>query len=84
MVAATTAAADDNDDDDDYDDDDDDDDDDYYYYYECGAVGGMFAKGNRSIRRKPVPVSFCTPQILHDLTRARTCFSAMGSRRLTA
>jgi hypothetical protein len=68
---------------------DDDDDDyyydyDYYYYYECGAVGEMFDKGNRSTRRKIVPASFCAPQIPHNLTWARICFSAMGSRGLSA
>jgi hypothetical protein len=51
----------------------------------CGAIGGMWSgKGNRSTRRKPAPVSFCPPQILHVLTRARTRAAAVGSRRLTA
>jgi hypothetical protein len=35
---------------------------------ECGAVGGMIGRGNRSTRRKPVPVLLCPPQIPHDLT----------------
>jgi hypothetical protein len=40
---------------------------------ECGAVGGMrIGRGNRSTRRKPVPAPLCSPQIPHDLTRART------------
>jgi hypothetical protein len=52
---------------------------------ECGAVGGMrIGRGNRSTRRKPAPVPFCTPQISYDLTWARTWAAAVGSRRLTA
>jgi hypothetical protein len=40
---------------------------------DCGAVGGMrIGRGNRSTRRKPVPVPLCPPQIPHDLTWART------------
>jgi hypothetical protein len=36
----------------------------------CGAVGEMrIGRGNRSARRKPVPVPVCPP---HDLTWART------------
>jgi hypothetical protein len=41
-------------------------------------------RGNRSTRRKPAPVSFCPPQIPHQLTRDRTRAAAVGSRRLTA
>jgi hypothetical protein len=48
----------------DYDDDDDDD--------ECGAIGGMSDRGNRSTGRKPAPLQLCPPQIPHDPTRART------------
>jgi hypothetical protein len=33
---------------------------------------------------KPVPVSFCPPQILQGLTRDRTRASMVGARRLTA
>jgi hypothetical protein len=51
---------------------------------ECGAVGGMIGKGNRSTRRKPAPVPLYPPQIPHDLTRARTLAVAVGSQRLTA
>jgi hypothetical protein len=40
--------------------------------YECGAIGGMSDRENRSTRRKPAPVPLCPPQIPHDLTRART------------
>jgi hypothetical protein len=58
---------------------DDDDDDD-----ECGPVGGMIGRGNRSTRRKPVPVPLCPPQMPHDLTRARTRSAAEWSLRLTA
>jgi hypothetical protein len=57
----------------------------YYYYYYCGAIGGMqVGSENGSTRRKPVPVPLCPPQILHDLSRARTRAAAVGSRRLTA
>jgi hypothetical protein len=52
---------------------------------ECGAVGGMrFGRGNRSTWRKPAPVALCSPQIPHDLTRARTRAAAVGSQRLTS
>jgi hypothetical protein len=51
---------------------------------DCEAIGGMrIGMGSRSTRRKPVPVPLCPPQIPHDLTRARTRASAVGSRRLT-
>jgi hypothetical protein len=30
---------------------------------ECGAVGGMTGRGNRSTQRKPAPVPLCPPQI---------------------
>jgi hypothetical protein len=50
-----------------------------------GAVGGMrIGRGNRSTRRKPVPVPLCPPQIPHDLTWDRTRAAAVGSQRLTA
>jgi hypothetical protein len=52
---------------------------------DCGATDGMkIGRGNRSTRRKPAPVSFCPPEIPHDLTRARTRATAVGSQRLTA
>jgi hypothetical protein len=36
--------------------------------YDDGEIGGMIiGKGNRSTRRKPVPVPFCPPQIPHAL-----------------
>jgi hypothetical protein len=60
---------------------DDDDDDDEY---ECGSGGGMLGKGNRSTRRKLAPVPLCPSQIPHDMTRARTRKTAVGSQRLTA
>jgi hypothetical protein len=54
-------------------------------YDEYGAVGGMIGRGNRNTSRsKPAPVSFCAPQIPHNLTRARTRAAAVGNRRLTA
>jgi hypothetical protein len=49
------------------DDDDDDDDDD-----ECGAVGGMSGKENRSIQINPAPVPLCPPQIQNYLVLPRT------------
>jgi hypothetical protein len=36
---------------------------------ECGAVGGMIVRRNRSTRRKPASVPLCPPQIPHDLIR---------------
>jgi hypothetical protein len=52
---------------------------------EYGAVGGMrIGRGNRSTLRNPAPVPLCPPQILHDLTWARTLVAAVGRRRLTA
>jgi hypothetical protein len=52
---------------------------------DCGAVGGMkIGRVNRSTRRKPAPVPLCSPQIPHDLTRARTPAAAVESQRLTA
>jgi hypothetical protein len=38
--------------------------------YEDGEFGEMMVgRGNRSNRRKPVPVPLCPPQISHDLSR---------------
>jgi hypothetical protein len=51
---------------------------------ECGAVGGMIGRGNRSTRKDPAPVPFCPPQIPHDLTGAGTRATAVGRRLLTA
>jgi hypothetical protein len=50
----------------------------------CGAFGGMFGRGYRSTRRKPVTIPLCSPQIPHNLTRSRTRAAAVGSRRPTA
>jgi hypothetical protein len=36
---------------------------------ECGAVGRMIDRRNRSIRREPVPVPLRTPQIPHVVTQ---------------
>jgi hypothetical protein len=33
--------------------------------YDDGEIGGMSGKGNRSTRRKPVPVPLCPPQTPH-------------------
>jgi hypothetical protein len=52
---------------------------------EWGAVGGLIiGMGNRSTRRKSVPVPLCPPQIPRDLTWARTRAVAVESRRPTA
>jgi hypothetical protein len=51
--------------------------------YDDGEVGGMIGKGNRSTRRKPVPVPLCPPQTPHA-ARTRTRAAAVGSQRLTA
>jgi hypothetical protein len=51
---------------------------------ECGTVGGMAARGNRSTRRKPAQVPLCPPQIPYDLARARTQAKTVECRRLTA
>jgi hypothetical protein len=52
---------------------------------DCAAIGGMrIGRGNRSTRKKPTPVPPCPPQILHDLTRARTRAAAVGIWQLTA
>jgi hypothetical protein len=37
---------------------------------ECGAVGGMIGRGNRSTRRRPTHVALYPPQIPHKLNRA--------------
>jgi hypothetical protein len=49
---------------------------------ECGAIGEMrIGRGNRSPRRKPIPVIFCPPQIAYNLpwARTRTAVAAEGS-----
>jgi hypothetical protein len=46
---------------------------------ECGAVGGMIGRGNRSTRRKPAPGPLCLPQIPHDLTRDLTAWATHGT-----
>jgi hypothetical protein len=41
--------------------------------YEDREFGGMkIDRGNRSTRRKPVPLPLCPPQIPHDLTGLET------------
>jgi hypothetical protein len=51
--------------------------------YDDGKIGEMIGRGNRSTRRKPIPVPLCPPQTQHAaLTRSRA--SAVGSQRLTA
>jgi hypothetical protein len=43
----------------------------------------MIGRGNRSTRRKPVPVPLCPPQTPHA-ARTRTRAAAVGSQHLTA
>jgi hypothetical protein len=51
--------------------------------YDDGEIGGMIDRGNRSTRRKPVPVPLCPPRTpLAVRTRTRTV--AVVSQRLTA
>jgi hypothetical protein len=33
--------------------------------YDDGEIGGMYARGNRSTRKKPAPVPLCPPQTPH-------------------
>jgi hypothetical protein len=52
--------------------------------YDGGEFGGMkIGRGNRSTRRKLVPVPLCKPQIPLDPTRARIRAAAVESQRLT-
>jgi hypothetical protein len=44
----------------------------------------MIGKGNRSTRRKPAPVPFCSPQTATCYAQTRTLAAAVGSQRLTA
>jgi hypothetical protein len=46
--------------------------------YDGGEIGGMIGKGNRSTRRKPVPVPLCPPQIPHT-ARTQTRAATVGS-----
>jgi hypothetical protein len=44
---------------------------------DCAANGKIkIGRRNRSSRRKPAPLPLCPPQILYDLTRARTLGTA--------
>jgi hypothetical protein len=51
--------------------------------YDDGEISGMMGKGNRSTRRKTVPVPLCPPQNPRA-ARTRTRAAAVGSQRLTA
>jgi hypothetical protein len=62
----------------------DDDDDDDELELECGAVGGMIGRGNRTNRSKLASVPLRPPQIPHDLTKALTQADMLESHRLTA
>jgi hypothetical protein len=50
--------------------------------YDDGEIGGMIGRGNRSTRRKPVPVPLCPPQTPYA-ARMRTRAAVVGSQRLT-
>jgi hypothetical protein len=45
---------------------------------ECGEIGEIFDRGNRSTRRKPVPEPLCPPQIPLDLNQAETRAASVG------
>jgi hypothetical protein len=52
--------------------------------YDGGEIDGiMIGRGNRSARRKPVPVPLCPPQTPHA-ARTRTRAAAVGNQRLTS
>jgi hypothetical protein len=51
--------------------------------YDEEEIGGMIGRGNRSTRRKPVPMPLYPPQTPHA-ARTRTWAAAVGSQRLTA
>jgi hypothetical protein len=51
--------------------------------YDNGKICGMIGRGNRSTRRKPVPVPLCPPQTPHA-ARTRTRAAPVLSQRLTA
>jgi hypothetical protein len=51
---------------------------------ERGAIGGIIDKGNRSTRRKSLPLPFCRPQIPNYLILARTRTAGVGSQQLTS
>jgi hypothetical protein len=48
------------------------------------SVKWMVSWGDRNAQRKPAPLPLNTPEIAHDLTRARSRFTAVASRQLTA
>jgi hypothetical protein len=47
---------------------------------ECGAVSGMTGRGNPGTQRKPALGILCPPHIPHDMARAGTRDSAVGSQ----
>jgi hypothetical protein len=51
---------------------------------DCGPIGAILGRGNRSNRIKHASVTVCPPQIPHDLIRARIRVADVGSQRLTA
>jgi hypothetical protein len=48
--------------------------------YDDGEVDGMIGRGNRSARRKPVPMLLCPSQTPHS-ARTRTRAAAVGSQQ---
>jgi hypothetical protein len=51
--------------------------------YDDGEIGGMIGRGNRSSRRKPVPVPLCPAQTPYA-ARTRILAAAVGNQHLTA
>jgi hypothetical protein len=51
---------------------------------ECGAVGGLVGRGNRSTRSKPVPVPLCPPKNPTRPDPGSNRAAAVRSQRLTA
>jgi hypothetical protein len=51
--------------------------------YDDGEIGRMIGRGNRSTRRKPVPVPLCPPQTPHacpDANPGRRCGKPASNR----
>jgi hypothetical protein len=50
---------------------------------ECGSVGGIIGKGNRSIRRKPAPVPICPTEMSYELNLVQTRAPRRGGKPAT-
>jgi hypothetical protein len=60
-------------------------DDDYYYHYYCycrATYGTSEWQGKTKYSKKPAPALFCSPQVPHNRTRARTQGAVVKRRRL--